>query len=297
MKTDLELAIILQLMQKGKQSATDLAERFQISKRSVLRHLSAISVAGVPIFTEYGRNGGFKIDDNYKIQNLFLSKPELARLNLYLSASPASAVDNIDQGLKQKLQLPIYESDIIFIDNTCWSGEKTTADNLKLLSEAIKRQINLDLTYFSGEKASRRIVSPLTLINKECKWYLLGYCHLRQDYRIFKVSKLVSVSLDDSPYKNASLSPEFIKSMLDKVFHTEQITLELDTNLLPDCKEWLNVSSTKLNGNRAIVSGTANVSAGLATKILSYGTKLKVLSPTSLQEQLVNLAQSVLKNY
>ncbi len=210
MKIDRLMSIIMELLNCDKISAPKLAEKFEVTPRTIYRDIDTIAMAGIPIVTNPGVNGGISIMPEYKVDKKFFSASEISTLLIGLSSvsSTLSGKDVAGTLAKVKNLLPekqIKEIELqanqIRIDLTTWMGQDQLKPSLDLIKHALVNRKYLVFDYYglNGKKNKRRI-EPCQLILKEGKWYIYGYCTLRDDFRIFKITRMSSPELSEDRF-------------------------------------------------------------------------------------------------
>jgi len=203
LRADRLLSILLLLQARGRMTARELAERLEVSERTIYRDLDALSTAGVPIYTERGPGGGCELLDGYQTKLNGLTELEVRALFLLSVSAPL-----VDLGLGQALEdallklstaLPApYRSNAelvrqrIHLDTVPSNGPETTMPHLHIIQDALWQDRKLHLTYSSGNSHSiEQLVDPYGLVARARTWYLVGAVAGR--VQVFRVSQLQSV--------------------------------------------------------------------------------------------------------
>lgn len=184
------LGIVYALMNKETVTAAELAERFEVSVRTIYRDIEDLSVAGIPVYCKKGRNGGICLTEQFVLNKLLLTKEEqqdiLAALVSLRETEPTEETETLK---KLGEFFKTKPTDWLAIDLSDWSGLR------QQLYEDVKTAILnhkvfcFDYYGASGEM-SRRTVEPLQLLFKEYTWYLRAFCRDRQDFRLFKLFRM-----------------------------------------------------------------------------------------------------------
>lgn len=303
MKSDILFGILITLLQEGKCKYDYLAEKFEVSKRTVQRYCLTLEMAGIPTMSTCGRNGGIEIFGSFNLNNMFFTKQELKRLQTHLHASPLAELDNIDKQIEEKLncqtnaKLKDNYSNFI-VDYNSWDDELKLNPLIRVLDSEIDQNKTYEITYLNPDgEHSTRVISPYKFILKDSKWYLFAYCHKKKQTRIFKLNRIQDLTPSTVQYVKNTLTDTQIKERLNHLFEQIEITLEASTSIIPDTLEWLNdyKISYKENGN-AIITGTATKSNELLSKLILNSQNLKVITPTYLIDEVlttVNTLQSI----
>jgi predicted DNA-binding transcriptional regulator YafY len=308
MRIDRLLAIIILLLNRDKIKALDLARRFNVSVRTIYRDLEAIDLSGIPIVSFPGNNGGFGIMENYKLERRILSLNDmLAILNTLKSinvtledSSLDTAIDKITSLMPQEGFSQLHEySERFVIDILPLGFHRRQKEALKTIHNCILEQKLVRFIYrnMKGESISR-VVEPMTLLFKGYAWYLFAFCHLRKDYRTFRLSRMDEVtamaktfSRRNKSYKDYSdfnidkteLVPLLLKFQAKARVKVEDYFYEEDIKLKPD--------------GSLLVSVSWPLDDWVISYLLSYGEDLEVIEPVFLRTILLNQAKKIQKIY
>ena len=307
MKYEIMIKILFLLLSKGKVSAKYIAQRFDISTRTVMRYLDTMSLANVPIIADTGRNGGFYIADTYKLPANFLTEKEFtAVVNTLTSYNQSVGNRSIDSAIDKLLSIkPIdkrtvdVKSGNLIIDGSSWNGNDNTKNVISLISDAIEDCKKTMIGYVdrNGDETIR-IIEPHVIILKQGLWYVYGYCNLRKAFRMFKASRITFANLKDEQFEKRKVEINSLSN--GKWFEnlpSEQITLGVSRTAKSEVEEWLGVSSVfKLDG-KTVAQATLPLGDWLVSKILSFGGRVTVISPEKLKKDVLLMAQNVVNLY
>ena len=198
------MGIVYILMNKGTVTATELAERFEVSVRTIYRDVEHLSMAGIPVYAKKGKNGGISLTDRFVLDKMLISKEEQQQILAALaSLQETDAQENAD--ILQKLGEFFHAEpdNWVAIDFSDWSGRRK--DLFGQLREAILGRHVLTFDYYGqyGEK-SHRTVEPVQLLFKEYTWYLRAYCRNKQAMRLFKVLRMKRVKVLEEVFEAGS---------------------------------------------------------------------------------------------
>lgn len=310
MKLGRLLAIIMLLLNRKHISAKELAEHFEVSQRTIYRDIEVINQAGIPIVSYMGAEGGFGIMENYKISKNFLDENEinsiltaLRNLNTVINNSKISyTMGKLESMLSKKdFESNFMNKSPINIDYSSWSSNNTDKDKLKTLSKAIdeKRIINFDYINTKGGYA-HRIVEPLSLTLKDFAWYLHGYCHIKEDYRIFKVKRMHKVNLTPDLFMREALPIEVLN--YHEEWYKDKPVMNIILKFTPKVKtrvvDYFNEEQIQFNDD-----GTTNVSFTfpeddwLFELILGFGSQVEVIEPPHLRRLIRQKAVEMVNIY
>lgn len=300
MQNSILVGILSNLLAKPKVTSAELAKKYEISPRTVMRYIDAINESGVPIVTYRGRSGGYGIIDKYKITASFLTKEEYERILSALDALPPdkviSSITDKLKGLQSTQSARLTESDKVVIDTEFSPAFK---NKFNILQQSIKENVLTQISYVDkfGESTNRRI-EPLTFIFKEGFWYIYAYCNTRKDFRFFKINRISGITpllqhFQPRPYV---LDSTVIDKFIEKTEHIE-MTISFDNDALVDVQDWLGEESVIKKGAGYLAFAKVPYDQYLLTKLLTFGDKIKVLKPAKLSTSLVKLLHNLLKHY
>lgn len=240
-RIDRVTAILIQLQSKRVVKAQEIADRFNISLRTVYRDIKALDESGVPIIGEAGI--GYSIMEGYRLPPVMFTREEAIAL---LTAE--KLVEKLTDGSTQqtyqgamfkiKAVLRLTERDHIenleqhieVIDSPAFSQNKTETAYLQQILKAIGEKLVINIDYFAehSQEKTNRNVEPVGIFLMGRYWYLIAYCQLRKDYRTFKVDHIKYLSITAIPYEAAHPA---LQSFLNKVseekdLHTVIIRVE-----------------------------------------------------------------------
>ncbi len=200
MKLQRLIAILTVLLQRERISATVLAEKFQVSVRTIYRDVEALESAGIPIVTYPGLNGGIGIIDQYKIDKKLFTDKDISTLLTSLYSVSGSLPDAQLNHTLEKIKSLIPEehgqaialtSKQLYIDMTPWSNQFGVTQALKQLQSALALNKIIQFAYTPRHGQTQvRTVEPHQLVLKENNWYLRAFCLTRQEFRIFKLRRM-----------------------------------------------------------------------------------------------------------
>lgn len=192
--------ILYHLLNKGHATAPELAEKLEVSVRTIYRDIDALSEAGIPIYTETGRSGGIYLMSDFVLGKTMLSDKEKKELIAALQSLTITGDGTYESGLLEKLSaLFSAPAESWFeVDFSRWGNETRDRQFFELLKTAILKHRFVKLHYAGTSSAfTERKVQPVKLIYKSRAWYLNAYCLERQDYRLFRLSRILDCELLD----------------------------------------------------------------------------------------------------
>lgn len=308
MKIDRLISIIMVLLERKKISASKLAEMFEVTPRTIYRDIETINLAGIPIIAYPGANGGIGIMEEYKINKKLFTTTDITTLLMGLgSISKAMTNDEIINTLAKVKGLVSDEhirdielrSSQITIDPTPWMGNKNMQSNLEKIKNALDEKKYLSFEYFnrSGKKSSRKI-EPYRLVLKESHWYLQGYCPSKEDFRIFKLSRILELEILDDTF-----SPrEFDTKSLGAWDYIEKKMIKIKLLVHESLRERMveycgedNIHSYE--DHKLIVDFPFIEDEFGYNLLLSFGDKCECLEPAHVRDEIICRIKNLLRVY
>ncbi|MEG0864047.1 MAG: YafY family protein [Clostridia bacterium] len=210
MKVDRLVSIIMLLLEKKRISAQALADQFEVSTRTIYRDIDTINLAGIPVHAASGAGGGFEIMEQYKIDKKVFSTADLTAIMTGLSS-----LSNIIRGderlnaiAKVKSIIPAdktkdvaLKTNQIWIDFSPWMGNRNIQPALEKIKKALQESKLVSFEYVAHRACrTKRIAEPYQLVLKSGHWYLHGYCHMRKDFRLFKLSRISNLQMREETF-------------------------------------------------------------------------------------------------
>ncbi|KPU42922.1 HTH domain protein [Oxobacter pfennigii] len=288
--------IVYLLLDKKSTTAKELAERFEVSVRTVLRDIEILSAAGIPIYTVQGKGGGISILDNYVLNKTTISEEEQNQILFALQS--LTSTEHIDvSNILSKLRTLFDKTDTnwIEVDFSRWGNAKRDKERFEILKLSIIKKQAIEFTYSStyGETTSR-MVYPLKLIFKSKAWYLQGYCLLKQDYRTFKINRISAVKVMPETFADKELSPPAIETPDASSEALIHIIMKFSSYMAHRVYDEFDTKNVIKNED-----GTFLVSVDLPEDywlygfLLSFGRAVQVLDPQSVKDNLLGEIEKI----
>lgn len=209
MKLERLLGITIYLLGHEVVSARALAERFEVSTRTINRDMQALSLAGIPIAVRQGAGGGYAIMDTFKMDNLLADPGDYARIRAALAGVQSAYFrPEVRRTLEKVAALPGSGEGAVFMDLAVAREGAGVQDTLALLERAIAQRRQVAFTYTNAQgTAAHRQVEPLALSYRWYAWYLLARRPDREDIRLYKLARMRQVARIDLPWVQPYLSP------------------------------------------------------------------------------------------
>ncbi|MDO4274535.1 MAG: YafY family protein [Eubacteriales bacterium] len=200
--------IMYYLLENGRATAPELAEKFEVSVRTIYRDIDALSSGGIPVYAAQGKGGGIFLLENFVLDKTVISKEE--QQQIITALQNLSQVSGDTEGLLRKLSALFRQDnpDWIQVDFSRWGKTDTDQRKFQLVKTAILHKKLLEFQYFNSYgKSAYRIVKPGRLHYKSNAWYLQAYCTDKEDYRIFKINRIHNLKLSDQSFEDTLTLP------------------------------------------------------------------------------------------
>lgn len=297
MKDNRLFRILYYILEKEKVTANELAEKFEVSVRTIYRDIDSISSVGVPIFTTQGKGGGIKIDNEFILNKSLFDANEKEQIIAALQG-----LEKTNEAYKSELitklsaLFKIKNSNWIEIDFTSWGSNNTYQDLFNALKTTIINKNIISFSYNSSkaEKINRK-VKPIRLLFKEQDWYLYAFCLLRNDFRYFKLSRMkdlevLAINYEDN-FENAVLKKEL------KYENIVNIKLKFDKNVAFRVYDEFNEAVIEDKNDNLCVEIKIPNNYKLYNYIFSFGSNVEILEPKEIRNQFKNMINEIAKKY
>lgn len=292
MKESRLFRILYYILENGRTSAPVLAKQFEVSVRTIYRDIDVISSAGIPIYVTPGRNGGVQIHKNYILNRAMLTDKEKQEI---LSALQSTSLVNALPGnatLTKLSALFQQPSDNWFeVDFSRWGIKSQDDTSFSLLKKAILSHHAVKIVYVNtnGQKTERTIY-PLKMVFKTRQWYLKAFCVNKNDFRLFKMSRMLKLHL---------LSETFVPMEYPNPIDDLQKTYPKTVLLFPKEMAYRVYDEFEATEIKEIENGSLLVSVEMPQDnwligyLLSFGSTVEILEPSWLRKALAIEAEKI----
>ena len=299
MKIDRIIGILSILLQQDKVTAPYLAEKFEVSRRTISRDIEDLCKAGIPLVTTQGANGGISIMEGYKIDRALLTSAEMQAILAGLRSLDSVSGTNRYAQLMEKLSSGASDlipgGQHILIDLSSWS-KSALAPKIERLHRAIDCGRCVDFCYFAPKGESNRVIEPYYLIFRWANWYVWGYCREREDYRLFKLNRMTELHTGEFFVKRIAPLPDL---STERVFPA---LYQLKALIAPEYR-WRLVEEYGPNSFAEQKDGRLLFSFGFTDEesllgwILSFQGGAELLEPVELRKKLALFGKELQKRY
>lgn len=300
MKIDRLIGILSVLLQKERITAPELAEKFEVSRRTINRDIEALCKAGIPIATVQGAGGGISIMDGYRMDRTLLTSKDmqmiLAGLRSLDSVSGSHYYGQLMEKIKPGSSDFVSGRDFILIDLSSWYKD-ALAPKIELIQETIEDRILLTFHYYAPDGDSIRTIEPYYLVFKWSSWYVWGWCMRRMDFRMFKLNRMDALMKEKTGFLPRQVPVPDLS--VQKIFPGEIKVKALFSN---DSK-WRLVEEfgiryfTEQEDGTLLFTADYTDKSNLISWLLTFGAKVKVLEPACVREELIRIAKNIISEY
>ncbi len=300
MKLDRLLGILTVLLQQERVTAPYLAEKFEVTRRTIGRDIDALCMAGIPVVTRQGGGGGISIAEGYKLDKSVLTGDELSGMIAALkgigSVSDKSQAERTLDKLAINRDAVVSLREPIVIDLAShYKG--SLSPKIKLIKQAILEQRLIEFDYYYEKGQMRRRIEPYLVIFQWTAWYVFGFCLERQDWRMFKLARLWELKPCEEIYALREIPP-------DRRDFNAHLTDDKKLVVLfePSAKYQL-IETYGLECFTVTEEGSLRLEIGYTNRdftlswLLGFGSRVKVLEPEDMAEELRRTAENILKKY
>ena len=300
MKIDRLIGILSILLQKESVTAPDLAETFEVSRRTINRDIEALCKAGIPIVTRQGVNGGISIMENYKIDKTLLNEAEMQ--DILAGLRSLDSVNGTNRYGKLMEKLLAGSSDFmvgdqsVLIDLSSWYRD-SLASKIELIRAAIDQEKELAFAYYSPNGESVRTIEPYYLIFRWSDWYVWGWCNSRNDYRLFKLNRMENVQVSEQIFTKRQVPMPDLEN--EAVFPGG---IKVKAVFEPECK-WRLIEEfgtgcfQEMEDGKLFFHADYTNSEYLITWLMSFQDKVELLEPEEIRMKIKENIRHMCKIY
>lgn len=288
--------IVYILLEKKTVTAKELAERFEVSIRTIYRDIDILSAANIPIYTNQGKGGGICLLDDFVLNKSILSEEEQNQILFALQSMEKISCQN-EKKLLEKMSTIFRKSKATWIevDLSSWGNVKGEDKRFELIQEAVLNRKVLEFVYFNSKgEEKKRQAEPLQIYFKDKAWYLKAFARDREDYRLFKISRIEDVEILDETFDREL--PELIEE--EPHFTTVELVLEISQKLAYRVyDEFERETITKQPNGDFLVKVEWPENDWIYSYILSFGEEAKVIFPDYVKHEVRKRLKRSLRNY
>lgn len=300
MKINRQIGILSVLLQRETVTAPYLAEKFEVSRRTINRDIEDLCRAGIPIVTKQGANGGISIIENYKLDKTLFTQGEMQDILAGLRSLDSVNGTNRYGQLMEKLSIGSSDfmvgNQSVLIDLSSWYKD-SLAPKIELIRTSIDKCRKLEFVYYSSQGESVRCIEPYYLIFRWSSWYVWGWCAERIAFRLFKLNRMDKVKISEQEFLKQKVQMPDLRN--ERIFTGG---IKVKAVFEEDCK-WRLIEEFGTESFRVQQDGKLLFQAdytnkeNLITWILSFGGKVELLEPKEIREELKVSIECMKKKY
>jgi predicted DNA-binding transcriptional regulator YafY len=303
MKIDRLLGITIYLLNHKKVSAQVLAEHFEVSVRTILRDINSLCLAGIPVISHYGSDGGYEILNTFKMEKQIAGSIDYSYIIAALKGLTTAYDSKEANATLQKIQSVSDGTPAnIILDFGSLSERKEINDKLSILEEAIKESRRVTFTYTNSDNVKKEFdVEPIATMYKWYNWYLLCYFPKYKDYRSFKIIRMENIIVTND--KNSMVHQvDDAKAQWEKQADQRKyinIRFYCSHDIKEICMEYLNgtIESEPENGDLIIRICVPENEYFWYGVLLSFGNKVRIIESVELKQKICMTCKEILQEY
>jgi len=304
-------AILIQLQSRRVVKAQDIADRFNISLRTVYRDIKALDEAGIPIVGEAGV--GYSIMEGYRLPPVMFTQEEATAFltagkmvekftDSSTRSSYESALFKIKAVLKyaEKDYVEDLEEHIAVVRNPYLPANTNDHIHLQTILQHIATRTILDIGYFANhsQQYSNRLVEPIGIFYLGSHWYMIAYCQLRKDYRHFRTDRISYITPTEIRYEKQHPSLSTFLDKMKEQKELQQVVIRVDKEVLKYFGEqkYYNgfVSEKEVDDKMEMYFLTQSLH-GFARFFLLFGEYADIINPPGLKETVAKVLEDISK--
>lgn len=296
MKDNRLFRMLYYILKKGKVTARELAERFEVSIRTIYRDIDSLSSAGIPIYAIQGKGGGIEIADEFVLSKSLLTEDEREQIMTALCG-----LENVNKSYENELLtklsalFKIKNTNWIEVDFNSWQNNKIYEKIFNEIKSAILSKNILEFSYFGSNDETYRKVKPVRLLFKGQDWYLYAFCLLRNDFRYFKLSRIkklktLSVIFEDD-FEDIILKKEM------RYENTVHIKVKFDRKVAFRVYDELGENITEDEDGNLYAEMEIPNDYNLYGYIFSFAENVEVLEPKEIRIKIKKIINEMSKKY
>lgn len=300
MKIDRLIGILSILLQRDKVTAAELAEKFEVSRRTIVRDIEDLGKAGIPVAASQGRGGGISVMEGFKLDRTLLSEEDMKAILTGLQGLDSVSESSRYRRLMDKLDAEnavgaVGAGNSIIVDLSSWD-KNAVSPKLETIKQAAESNKKISFMYYSPERTERRKIEPYRLVFQWASWYVWGFCTKRNDYRMFKLTRMTDLTVGEE------FAPREIPDYTcDKLRHTRgeiAVRVRFDSSV-----KWRLVDEfgaeylTEDKDGSITLDFTWSDVPSFYSYIAGFRDAAEIISPEEYREEFSELLEKMLKKY
>ncbi|WP_431026944.1 helix-turn-helix transcriptional regulator [Lysinibacillus sp. LZ02] len=314
-KMDNVLAILWMLSSGEKITAKQISEKLEMNIRTVYRYMDTLSTSGVPIISDTGHNGGYTLLNHFIEAPLFFDFEEQTSLvhaavfakeaGYYGGEALNRAISKLSNYSNQEQETKVSQH-VTSLEVFSRISSSSLEPVLRELEQAIANEYSIKIRYHKRgkEQSEYRLVNPYRIIYWNNKWYVIGFCHLRDDIRSFKVERMESLVVTENKFnqlENFSARDYFLKNLLPTIEDQEgfmQLVIDGNESTLNDvCQHWFlgNYLQERTANQAVFLLEKEIIHTHVPYLLLPYGKSIHIIEPKSLKKRMIEVLSELIQ--
>jgi len=276
-----------------------LAEKFEVSRRTIARDIEAICEAGIPIVTSQGTDGGVEIMKGFNLDTTVFTKAELGAVLTGLKALDSVSAVPVSSALSDKLYgkekvIPLNEN--MMIDLSSFHKD-SLSEKIGLLKNAALEKKCVTFHYYYNKGEDDKLIEPVLIVFKWSSWYVFGFCPERNDFRMYKLNRLWNLQITDRSFEQREVPPE--KLDFGQHFTDEYVITAVyeESEKYKLVEEYGPYSFTVRDDGKLYTKWGFCDYGNAMSWFLSFGDKVEILEPDSFKKDYTEILNKALKKY
>ncbi|AXG74425.1 YafY family transcriptional regulator [Flavobacterium arcticum] len=304
-------AILIQLQSRKVVKAQDIADRFDISLRTVYRDIRTLEEAGIPLYGEAGV--GYSLVDGYRLPPVMFTPEEAIAFvtaeklmekfsDTALQNNFASALYKVKAVLRNTEKQLLENLDGHIEVNDRKHNNKLPINTLDVLLKAIadKKAVQMEYRAVGRNDDSNRLIEPIGIFHENENWYTIAYCHLRESYRQFRIDRVKNIALTQQDQQERTSLKEYREK--EQVYcnqEVQKVVLRVDKKIVPYIQNQRHyygfVSEEIYDDYVEMVFLTHHIHEGLPRWIIMFADSAEIIEPQSLKDRIIELLEKISK--
>ena len=300
MKIDRLIGILSILLQEERVTAPELAERFEVSRRTINRDIEALCKAGIPVHTSQGSGGGICIMEGYRMDRTLLTSKDMQMILAGLRSLDSVSGSHYYGQLMEKIKCGssdfVSGRDFMLIDLSSWYKD-TLAPKIELIQDAIEERKYMTFHYYAPNGDSVRTIEPYYLVFEWSSWYVWGWCIAKKDFRLFKLNRMDALTKEkessaprEVPVPDLSVQKIFPGKIKVRALFSGDSKWRLIEDFGMHC-------FTEEEDGTLLFTTDYTDRESLLQWLLTFGDKVKVLEPVDVRDELIHIAKNIIRKY
>lgn len=303
MKIDRLIGIIFYLINREWVTANELAKEFEVSRRTILRDIDTLTLSGIPIYSELGKNGGYKLNKDFKIDKTIIDNGDKEYILFALNSLSTMYGNKKIKETYEKMKYYYRDVDINTfpdIDFSVISENPKIIKYVDLINKAINEKKSIKFAYTNSKGKKREIyLNPLHTFYRWYSWYTFGFEIFNNNYRIFKISRMNNIYLTNEKFEIRDNIDDLLSDFKEKYNKSKTkviLSYEKEIDVLVD--EYFKGKIIEIINDNYIREIMINENDFMSFSILlGLCDKVNIVSPKKYKEKILNHIRKIEKNF